>query len=321
MPETPTPRLGLYRPKSDGSDPVNILTDLNNNFDRIDAFVGFQTQPTQVARLAVAGAYIGMAVRQADTGAFYALSALPASNAANWTQLPTSGTNYGRIGAGIAPAAGRQVHVSNGATGPDGAVFLETTTTAPANRAISLRGSGDTQDRFEIDYDGSMQWGPGGSAVLDAKLSRTAAGVLTATGKLIGNAPGAIASRATAQALPDSAATVVQFPTELFDNDGMFAPGGSGLTVVTPGVYTVKGGVSLSGNTAGIRVMEFTLNGAIVGGPSEGVPFASAGDTRLSGSVDLVCVANDVIRIQAFQNNGNPQNINAARLSAFRISG
>lgn len=321
MPETPTPRLGLYRTKSDGSENVNVLTDLNNNLDKLDTYAGFVSVPNQAARLATTG-FVGLAVRQTDTGTFHVLTALPATSAANWTQLLTPGGDFGRIGSGVVPAAVRQVHVSNGATGPDGAVLLETTTTALANRALSLRGSGDTEDRFEIDYDGTMQWGPGGSGGLDAKLSRTAAGVLTATGRLISNAPGAIASRTAAQALPDGgAATVVTFPTEVFDNNGMFTPGGNGLTVVTPGVYSVKGGVSISGNAVGIRVLEFTINGTIVPGANEGVPFVTGGDTRLSGSVDVVCAANDVIRIQAFQNNGNAQNITAARLSAFRISG
>lgn len=88
MPETPTPRLGLYRPKADGSENVNVLTDLNNNLDKIDQYVGFMTVPTQAARLAVAG-FVGQAVRQADTGALYVLTALPASVAGNWLAVQT----------------------------------------------------------------------------------------------------------------------------------------------------------------------------------------------------------------------------------------
>lgn len=86
MPETPTPRLGLFRTKSDGSENVNVLTDLNNNLDKLDTYAGFVVLPDQAARFATAG-FVGLAVRQADTGALYVLTALPASTAANWTQI------------------------------------------------------------------------------------------------------------------------------------------------------------------------------------------------------------------------------------------
>lgn len=112
MPETPTPRLGLYRPMSDGSENVNVLTDLNNNLDKIDSYMGFQVQPTQAARFAMTNAYVGMAVRQADTGALYVLTALPASAAGNWLALQT-GTELPIV---VANQAGRDAQVgTNGA--------------------------------------------------------------------------------------------------------------------------------------------------------------------------------------------------------------
>ena len=36
MPESPTTRLGLYRPLNDGSELVNVQQDLNNNWGIID---------------------------------------------------------------------------------------------------------------------------------------------------------------------------------------------------------------------------------------------------------------------------------------------
>lgn len=88
MPETPTPRLGLYRTASDGSENVNVLTDLNNNLDKLDTYAGFVSIPNQAARLATTG-FVGLAVRQTDTGALYVLTALPASVAGNWLAVQT----------------------------------------------------------------------------------------------------------------------------------------------------------------------------------------------------------------------------------------
>lgn len=90
MPETATPRLGLYRTKSDGSENVNVLTDLNNNLDKLDTYAGFVTVPDQAARYALAG-FAGMAVKQADTGGLFVLFTLPASNPLNWAQVYPSG--------------------------------------------------------------------------------------------------------------------------------------------------------------------------------------------------------------------------------------
>lgn len=88
MPETPTPRLRLFRPKADGSENVSVVTDLNNNFDQLDQYAGFMSVPDQAARLAVVG-FVGMSVLQEDTDALYVLAALPASAAGNWLAVQT----------------------------------------------------------------------------------------------------------------------------------------------------------------------------------------------------------------------------------------
>ncbi len=36
-----TPRLNLYMPADDGSEPINVATDLNDNLEKVDASIGF----------------------------------------------------------------------------------------------------------------------------------------------------------------------------------------------------------------------------------------------------------------------------------------
>lgn len=96
MPETPTPRLGLFRPKEDGSENVNVATDLNNNFDKIDQYAGFMSVPNQAARLAVVG-FVGMTLLQEDTDGLYVLAALPASVPGNWISVQTGVEIFGPL--------------------------------------------------------------------------------------------------------------------------------------------------------------------------------------------------------------------------------
>lgn len=91
MPDAPTTRLGLVRPLKEEN--FDLAGHINANWDKLDAAAGWPSVPNQAARLAVAGAYVGMAVRQADTAGLYVLSALPASTAGNWTQVQTSVVN------------------------------------------------------------------------------------------------------------------------------------------------------------------------------------------------------------------------------------
>ena len=52
---------------------------------------------------------------------------------------------------------------------------------AAANQAFSARVTGDTSSRYVVLADGSVSWGPGGSAATDCALARSAAGQLTLT--------------------------------------------------------------------------------------------------------------------------------------------
>lgn len=78
-----TSRAGLHKPATDGSENVNVATDLDDNWDKIDQYLGFMDVPDHAARLAVVG-FVGLCVRQADTGALYVQRATPGNADGAW---------------------------------------------------------------------------------------------------------------------------------------------------------------------------------------------------------------------------------------------
>lgn len=64
---------------------------------------------------------------------------------------------------------------------------LDNTGATAGTDAITLDVTGDTNLRFVVNHDGSMEWGPG-NAVADLTLARSAANLLTLTGRLSVNA-------------------------------------------------------------------------------------------------------------------------------------
>lgn len=88
-----------------------------------------------------------------------------------------------RIGIGT-QAPSTTLNLSVGATSATAAFLSVTSGTANSNRFLGTRGSGDTVDHFTIDFDGKIQWGPGGSTLVDTNLSRSGVGVLQTTSNL-----------------------------------------------------------------------------------------------------------------------------------------
>jgi hypothetical protein len=87
---TTTTRLGLYKTASDGSELVNVVTDLLNNLDAIDLNIGYRdctssTRPSTVWK--------GLPIRESDTGRLYVSNGTaPAS--ASWKQIPAEGASF-----------------------------------------------------------------------------------------------------------------------------------------------------------------------------------------------------------------------------------
>lgn len=172
MPDPSTPRISLYKSKSDGSELVNYSQDLGQNWDKVDAAIGFapctsSTRPSTP--------YQGKGIMQTDTAysTYVHNGTSPAS--AGWIEIPNSSAAY----------SGRLITLYPGSTSSSSLMRLAQTGTATGNRAFATRGSGDTADHFFFDFDGKMQWSPGGSASGDTNLYRNGAGQLKTDGALV----------------------------------------------------------------------------------------------------------------------------------------
>jgi uncharacterized ubiquitin-like protein YukD len=142
-----TSRVSLYKPA--GGENVNVTTDLNNNYDKIDTNLNFRVAANATARNAISPFWEGLNVRDTDTGKCWVSNgSAPASS--SWDQIATANTYTTAIN--VAPAA----------TGTIGANF---------------RAGSDTNNRFQIRGDGQIAWGTG-SATPDVNLYRSAANTL-----------------------------------------------------------------------------------------------------------------------------------------------
>jgi hypothetical protein len=142
MPQSATPKLGLYRTLSDGSENVSVVLDLLNNWDKVDAAMGF-TAVTSSTR--PASAFNGQGIRETDTSRIYVSNGtLPGS--ASFTTQPL--------------------------------VFGVRAVSASTARAVKTGLTADTvDDRFFFQNDGTHWWGSG-AATVDTVLYRSAADTL-----------------------------------------------------------------------------------------------------------------------------------------------
>lgn len=84
---TTTARLGLHKPADDGSEDVNVLTDLNQPYDRLDLYIQCRvvtssTRPTGTDR------FTGLQIWETDTGKSYIW------NGSAWRQLVAEGASF-----------------------------------------------------------------------------------------------------------------------------------------------------------------------------------------------------------------------------------
>jgi len=160
-----TPRVGFYLPEDDGSEPVNVATDLNDNLEKIDATIGFvpaleATPPSNT--------FNGMGRYNTDSGKVSFLKA------ATWTQILAEGATFlsnilmgaaNRIGIGTTtPAAIVDVAVTNTATVP----------------LLRYKASGEAYPRVQVDNNG-IRLG-GGSLTPETRIYRPAPDQLSITG-------------------------------------------------------------------------------------------------------------------------------------------
>lgn len=278
MPETPTTRLGLHKPLNDGSENVNVQTDLNQNWDKVDGAAGFQAVTSSTRP---SSPYSGKGVMETDTAyrTYFSNGSVPAS--ASWIQIPNSNSTFN---ADLDLTSGKQLNIG----GSTSAASLAVVNTTAGSDLLTGRVTGDTQSRFILDTDGSLNWGPGGSTPADTFLARTATGRLALTGT---GAALVIGSATYQNALTATAVTLANSTTE---------------TAV--GTFTIPANDAVAGATYRARVVtnvSFLASAQLtwrarLGGVG-GTVLATAGPTTLSGTgqtnkesiveVDLVCVS------------------------------
>lgn len=168
MPDPSTTRLALYKSKSDGSELVNYSQDIGQNWDKVDTAVGYQSCTSSTRP---SSPYSGKPIFETDTNyrTFFSNGTSPAS--ASWVEIPNGSASFNST---LRLASGKQVNVNSSGSSATLAVVNAAATTD----LLSARVTGDTQDRFEIETDGTLNWGAGASAAPDTNLYRSAANTL-----------------------------------------------------------------------------------------------------------------------------------------------
>lgn len=163
-----TSRASLYKPAS--GENVNVVTDVNNNWDTVDLNMNFRTCTSSTRP---STKWDGLCIHETDTRKSYVWNSTPAVS--GWYQIYT------------AEAALDVVNVSGASTG----AFTVTSKT-----------TGNANPRFAVRSDGLLAWGDGTAAV-DSYLYRSNTNALMTDGALT------VAGAATVQSTTDSTAVNV----------------------------------------------------------------------------------------------------------------
>lgn len=173
MPDPSTTRLALYKSKSDSSELVDYTQDLGQNWDKIDAAIGF-APCTSTTRPSTP--YQGKGIMQTNTAysTFVHNGTSPASG--GWIEIPNSSSTFA---GSLKLAAGQQLNIGGSAS------TLPLSVQVTSGNVLSVRASGDTQSRLLMDSNGLLLWGPGGSTTGDTNLYRGAANQLKTDDDLV----------------------------------------------------------------------------------------------------------------------------------------
>lgn len=164
-----TPRLNLYKPADDGSEPLDVATDLNDNLEKLDSSIGAVPATTTTPPPNV---YDGM-IRQNtnDQSLFYF------RNNTTWTQIWAKGAAF----AGDALVTlGNKIGIG---TLTPGAV-LDAITGSASDVLARFKVTGDTQPRVQLEHTG-LKLGPGGSTATDVRLYRQTTATLNIDGNVV----------------------------------------------------------------------------------------------------------------------------------------
>jgi hypothetical protein len=160
-----TPRVGLFKPEDDGSDPVNVATDLNDNMEKLDTVIGFV--PSTVAS-PPATPFDGQATYETDTGR------AKFRKASVWNYLLAAGASF------LSNIYLDSAYRFGIGTGTPGAIFDVAITSATAVPFMKLKQFSEAQPRIQFDHDG-LRIG-GGSVAPEVRIYRPASNQLSIVG-------------------------------------------------------------------------------------------------------------------------------------------
>lgn len=171
---TYTARLGLYKPAADGSENVNVVSDLNDNWDRVDALVSFV--PVTTGTYPASG-YRGQGFYETDTGKGYINTSAVASTITK-AQVLVAGADFD---SGITiPSSANQIKLG----GSDSSAKITVRGISTSTDIFSGQVTGASATYFFIRADGRLAWG-GGSSSTDTNLYRDSANVLKTDDSLL----------------------------------------------------------------------------------------------------------------------------------------
>lgn len=127
-------------------------------------------------------------------------------------------------------------------------------------------------------------------------------------------------SRGTAQSIPNSAWTTLNFTEEDVDTGNMHAANADTIVITQPGLYGVTAKGSSTGSATGLRGCRLTLNGSADINTIKGssVIVNNVGATFTTAiplpTIYIQLLVNDVLRAQQWQNSGAALNTSVASL-------
>jgi hypothetical protein len=164
-----TPRLGFFMPEDDGSDPVNVATDINDNLEKLDSAVGFVPATSGSPPVAP---YNGMGSYETDTGR----AKFWQSASSTWNYILTTGAQFLNH---ITIATNARFGI--GMTSPTALVDIIVAVLGSVP-VMKVKQTSEATHRFQMDHDG-LRWG-GGTVATDTRFYRSATANMALTGNL-----------------------------------------------------------------------------------------------------------------------------------------
>lgn len=145
------------------------------------------------------------------------------------------------------------------------------------------------------------------------------------TDQEVPGAKGTRVYRTTSQSIPNATWTAITWEAEEYDDDGLWSSG-SGLTVVTAGLYVLSVTASFAVGSGGVhRLLRILRDRSSVltdlgQGGLAGVTIGAGAAIRMGVTVQGKLQVGDVVTVQAYHDRGSATNIDPTDPPAFTIS-